>query len=127
MELVAVVIGLALLEYFVFGSLVGRARVQYKVDAPAVSGHPVFERYFRVQQNTLELLVMFVPAVWLFGIYVSATWAAVLGAIYIVGRILYLRTYVADPKRRSAGFGLSILPILVMIVGVLWAAGMKLL
>ena len=127
MELVAVVIGLALLEYFVFGSLVGRARVQYKVDAPAVSGHPVFERYFRVQQNTLELLVMFVPAVWLFGIYVSATWAAVLGAIYIVGRILYLRTYVADPKRCSAGFGLSILPILVMIVGVLWAAGMKLL
>jgi uncharacterized membrane protein YecN with MAPEG domain len=127
MELVAVVIGLALLEYFVFGALVGRARVQYKVDAPAIAGHPVFERYFRVQQNTLELLVMFVPATWLFGTFVSTNWAAILGAVYLVGRIVYLRTYVADPARRSAGFGLSILPILVMILGVLWSAGTKLL
>jgi uncharacterized MAPEG superfamily protein len=127
MELVAVIIALALLEYFVFGALVGRARVQYKVDAPAVTGHPVFERYFRVQQNTLELLVMFVPAAWLFGTYVSPAWAAGLGAIYLVGRIVYIRSYVADPKKRSAGFGLSILPILAMVLGVLWGAGTKLL
>lgn len=127
MELVAVIIALALLEYFVFGALVGRARVQYKVDAPAVTGHPVFERYFRVQQNTLELLVMFVPATWLFGTFVSPEWAAGLGAIYLVGRIVYIRSYVADPKKRSAGFGLSILPILAMVLGVLWGAGTKLL
>ena len=55
----------ALLEYFVFAWLVGKARVQYGVKAPATSGHEVFERYFRVQQNTLELLIVFVPGLWI--------------------------------------------------------------
>jgi len=65
MEFVAFVIALALLEFAVFGMLVGWARGKYGVAAPAVSGHPVFERYFRVHQNTLEQLVAFVPAMWL--------------------------------------------------------------
>lgn len=127
MDLVTIVLVLALLQYFVFGMLVGAARGKYGVKAPAVTGNEVFERYFRVQMNTLELLVILVPSLWLFGQYVSATWAAILGAVYLVGRIVYLKAYVADPARRSAGFGLSALPILVMVVGVLVAAGMKLL
>lgn len=71
MNLVAIVIGLALIEYFVFGLLVGRARQTYGVAAPAMSGHPVFERYMRVHQNTLEQLAVFVPAMVMFGVYVS--------------------------------------------------------
>jgi len=119
MHFVALVGLLALLQYLVFGALVGRARGKYGVKAPAVTGHEVFERYFRVQQNTLELLVAFLPALWLFALYVSATWAVVLGAVYLVGRVLFLRGYVADPAKREIGFGLSFLPILVLVIGAL--------
>jgi uncharacterized membrane protein YecN with MAPEG domain len=127
MEPVAVVILLALIEYVAFGMLVGRARGKYGVHAPAVAGHEVFERYFRVHQNTLEMLVVFVPAMWLFGAYVDPTWAALLGLVYVVGRILYLRGYVADPGKREIGFGLSVLPVIVLLLGALWGAGRQLL
>jgi len=127
MEPVAVVIVLALIEYVVFGMLVGRARGIYHVKAPAVAGHEVFERWFRVHQNTLELLVVFVPSIWLFGQYVDPTWAAVLGFVYIVARILYLLGYVSDPAKREIGFALSVLPIMVLLVGALWGAGRELL
>jgi uncharacterized MAPEG superfamily protein len=125
MHLVAIVIALALAEYIAFGVLVGRARGLYGVRAPATTGHEIFDRYFRVQQNTLELLVAFVPATWLYALYVSEQWAAALGLVYVVGRLLYLRSYVADPAKRGAGFGLSMLPIMIMVVGVLISAGMK--
>lgn len=127
MDLVVLVIALALAQFIVFAVLVGRARGKYGVNAPAVTGHEVFERYFRVQQNTLELLVVFVPAVWLFAQNVSATWAAGLGALYLVGRVLYLTSYVKDPARRGPGFGMSMLPIMVMVIGVIFASLQKLL
>ena len=69
----------------------------------------------------------FIPAIWLFGQYVSTLWAAILGGVYLVGRMLYMKSYVADPGTRSAGFGLSALPIVVMLIGVLIKAGMRLL
>lgn len=122
MEPVAVVIVIALLEYVVFSALVGRARGLYGVHAPAVSGHEMFDRYFRVHQNTMELLVAFVPAIWLFGLYVSPKWAALLGLVYIAGRIVYLLGYVKDPAKRALGFGLSVLPIVVLLAGALWGA-----
>lgn len=127
MEPVAIVIVIALLEYVVFGALVGRARGLYGVKAPAVSGHEIFERWFRVHQNTLELLVPFVPAMWLFGLYVSPAWAAGLGLVYVAGRVAYLLGYVKDPAKREVGFGLSVLPIVVLLVGALWGAGKALM
>jgi glutathione S-transferase len=127
MEFVAIVTVLALLQYILFAILVGKARGQYGVAAPAIAGHPVFERYFRVQMNTLELLATLVPGLWLFAYYVSPTWAAGLGAVYLVGRFLYLRSYVSDPAKRGAGFGLSFLPILVLLVGGLVGAVLALL
>lgn len=122
MEPVAIVVVIALLEFVVFGALVGRARGLYGVKAPAVSGHEMFDRYFRVHQNTLELLVAFVPAIWLFGLYVSPKWGAVIGLVYVVGRIVYMRSYVKDPAKREFGFGMSVLPIVVMLAGALWGA-----
>jgi uncharacterized MAPEG superfamily protein len=127
MEPVAIVILIALLEYVVFGTLVGRARGKYGVKAPAVHGHETFERYFRVHYNTLELMVAFVPSIWLFGLYVSPTWAAVLGLVYVVGRAIYIITYVADPAKREIGFALSVMPILVMLVGAIWGVATRLL
>jgi uncharacterized membrane protein YecN with MAPEG domain len=127
MEFVALVILLALIEYVAFGGLVGWARGKYGVDAPAVSGHPVFERYFRVQQNTLEQLVVFVPAIWLFGTYVNATWAALLGLVFVVGRLLYLLGYVKDPAKREVGFALSSLAVVVLLLGALWGVARQVL
>ena len=117
MELVAVVVVLALLEYSYFGLLVGRARMKYGIEAPATTGDPVFERYFRVQMNTQESLIMFLPGMLLFGYYVSATVAAILGVVWIVGRILYQISYVADPKKRGPGFMLSFLANIVLVLG----------
>lgn len=122
MALVAAVILLALVEFLVFGLLVGRARIQCGVPAPATTGHPVFERYFRVQQNTLEQLVVFVPSMWFFGAYVSPLWAAGLGILFVIGRAVYLTGYVADPKKRVAGFGLSFLPNVILAGGALVGA-----
>jgi len=113
----AIVIILAVLEYIVFGILVGRARGRYGIKAPATTGHDVFERYFRVHQNTAETLIAFIPAISLFALFLNPNWAAWIGLVYIIGRIVYFRAYVADPAKRSAGYGLSIFPILVLLIG----------
>lgn len=107
---------LAMLQYLLFGMLVSRARARFGVQAPAISGHEVFERYFRVQMNTLELLVVFVPALWMASAFVAPLWIALLGVVYLIGRFLYLRGYVAAPSKRGPGFGLSFLPILTLLL-----------
>jgi len=117
MEFVAIVIVLSLVQYFVFALLVGKARGTYEVHAPAISGHPVFERYYRVHQNTLEMLVMFIPSIVLFSYLVRPDIAAGIGAIYLIGRVIYLRAYVSDPGTRGLGFMVSMLPVLVLLLG----------
>lgn len=122
MHYVAIVTVVALLEFLVFGFLVARARAKYGIAAPAVSGNEMFERYFRVQMNTLEQLLQFLPVLWIFAHYANANWAAVLGVVFIIGRAVYCRSYVRDPKTRSLGFALTALPILIMMIGILWQA-----
>ncbi|MGA9335492.1 MAG: MAPEG family protein [Rudaea sp.] len=110
----------ALIEYFVFAWMVAKARVKYGVHAPATSGHEVFDRYFRVQQNTLELLILFVPSMWIACAYFEPEWVAGVGAVYVIGRIVYMRGYVSDPKSRHSGFMLSLVPIAALILGALF-------
>jgi uncharacterized MAPEG superfamily protein len=119
MEAVVIVTVLALLQYFWFGFEVGKMRVKHQCHAPATTGAPEFERMFRIQQNTLEQLVMFIPALWMFAERVNPTWAAGMGFVYVVGRIIYRAAYLKDPKGRSAGFGLSILPTTIMLMWLL--------
>ena len=111
------VIALALLEYFTFGMLVGRARGKFNVPAPATTGHPEFERTFRVQQNTLEQLIIFVPSMLVFGAHVSAAVACALGLVFVVGRVLYFRGYVAEAAKRGTGFAVSALANLALLLG----------
>lgn len=117
MEPVAVVTALALIQCYVFGALVGRARGRHGIKAPATTGDPVFERYFRAHQNELENLVLTLPALWLFGYYVNAWTAALLGLVYIAGRNQYFRDYVADPAKRGRGFTLGILATGILLLG----------
>jgi uncharacterized MAPEG superfamily protein len=115
---VAIVTILALAEYMYIALLVGRARETYKVPAPATTGDPIFERHFRVQQNTLEQLIIFLPALWICGSY-APYFAALVGLGFIVGRFLYLRGYVRDPAQRSIGFGVSFISSVILVVGAL--------
>jgi uncharacterized MAPEG superfamily protein len=110
----------ALLLYFVTIVNVGRARVKYKIEAPAVTGHPVFERAYRVQMNTLEQLVGFLPALWIFAAYVNAPWASALGALWIAGRALYAVAYYEAPEKREAGFGIGAFAFVALWVGASW-------
>lgn len=119
MNLVDLVAMLALLQYLVFGSLVGRARGQYGVKAPAVTGHEQFERVYRVQMNTLEVLVAFLPALYGAARYWPAAWVAAVGLVYLVGRIVYWRAYVTAPASRGLGFLLSIGPVFALLLGTL--------
>lgn len=122
MPYVAIVTVLALLQYQWLGFSVGRARAKYNVPVPASSGNEMFDRHYRVHMNTLEQLVVFLPAMWVFAHTVSPFWAAGLGAVFIVGRFLYASAYVRDPKSRELGFALTALPSLIMLLGAaVWA------
>ena len=122
MPLVHLVIGLALVEFSLFGWAVSRARARYQVAAPATTGHEVFERYFRVQMNTLEQLVIFVPSIVLFARYVNAYVAAALGAVFLVGRALYFQGYVKAAAGRHLGFMLSAIPNVALLIGAILGA-----
>lgn len=122
MTFVSVVALLALIEYMVISTLCGRARGTYKVDAPATTGHPVFERWYRVQQNTVEQLIVFIPALFLFARYASPAWAGWIGLLFVVGRAVYARGYVSDPAARGPGFVISFAANVLLVVGALLAA-----
>lgn len=115
-DLVAV---LAVLQLVFFAVLVGRARGLYGVHAPAVSGHEMFERAYRVQMNTVELMVALLPSLFIAAKYWPQSYVASVGAIYLIGRFLYWRSYSADPASRAVGFALSMLPILALVLGAL--------
>jgi glutathione S-transferase len=117
MPYVQIVIGLALIEFLYFGFEVGKARALYKVPAPAMSGNEIFDRYFRVHMNTLEQLVVFIPSIVIFAQYWGQYIAAGLGVVFLIGRFLYLRGYVKDPKKRELGFMLSALPNVILLLG----------
>ncbi len=106
----------AVLQALYFGVLVGRARARYGVHAPATTGDATFERYYRVQVNTNETLIIFLPALWIAAQFWNPAWGAILGAIYLVGRMIYLQGYVRDPKQRGLGYGLSLLPTMALLL-----------
>jgi glutathione S-transferase len=103
-HLTAIVTCLAVAFYFFTSMQVARARAAFGIKAPAITGHPDFERVFRVQMNTLEWMPIFLPSLWLFAIYINDAVAAALGTVWIVGRILYWNGYKEAANKRSMGF-----------------------
>lgn len=122
MPYVNLVIALALVEFLLFGIAVARARTRYHVAAPATTGNADFERYFRVHANTLEQLIIFLPAIVLFAHYVNAYLAAALGALFIIGRAVYFQGYTKAAEGRHLGFGLSVIPSLILLIGGIFGA-----
>lgn len=100
---------------------VGRQRVRYKIGAPHTTGHPMLERAFRVQMNTLENVVLVLPLLWLFAVYASNCWAAGLGALWLAARVWYAVAYMKDPETRGPAFGTSMAVVSVLLLGSLVA------
>ena len=115
----ALVSVLALLVYVWVSLKVGGARAKYKAPAPAMSGPPEFERVFRVQMNTLEQIVLFLPALWMFAAIWGDVIAACIGIFWQIGRIIYARAYYVAAEKRGAGFGLTFLPSVILLLGAL--------
>ena len=120
MEYASLIVLLALLQYIWFSMRCGMAREKYNIEAPACSGNEAWERLFRVQQNTLEQLIVFIPACFAFAHFLSPLWSLILGAVFITGRFLYSAKYVKDPKTRVLGMVLTFLPNVALIVGALF-------
>lgn len=115
MEAVAIVTILALCQFVWFSIQVGSMRGKHDVKAPAMSGHPEFERGFRVQQNTMEQLVVFIPALWMYAHFVNPLWGAGFGLVFIVGRFIYRAAYLKDPSGRGIGFMTTFIPTAIML------------
>ena len=120
MHYVALVTLLLLVQYLTFSILVGAARGKSGIKAPAVTGDEGFERAYRVQMNTLEQLVLTLPALWLSGLYFSPMVASLLGLAFFLGRVLYRAGYVKDPQKRGAGFGIGFLASIGLVLTALW-------
>jgi uncharacterized MAPEG superfamily protein len=126
MESVAIIILLALVQYLWFTVRVGAGRPKHGVDAPRTSGdEEAWERKFRVQQNTMEQLVLFIPAIVLFGVYLSARWALLPGLLFLVGRQLYSHEYITNPASRVPGMALTLLANVVLLIGAGVGAAMR--
>jgi hypothetical protein len=127
MEYTALVIVVALAQYLFFTFRVGAARGKFGINAPSTTGDENWERLFRVQQNTMEQLIIFIPSMVVFSAYLSATWVLVPGVVFIIGRQLYSHEYVKNPGSRVPGMALSLLANGVLLIGALIGLVMKLI
>ena len=127
MEAAAIVTILIVLQTFWFAFEVGKARQKYGVSAPACGGPDGFERAFRVHENSVEQVILMLPALWVFAWYVNANVAAGLGVLYLIGRQLYRNAYIRDPRSRSTGFGIGAAAFAILALGGLVGAVISLL
>ena len=116
MNYVHIIALLAVAQFIVYCMLVGQARGKYGIKAPAMTGNEHFERAVRVQMNTLEQLVCFLPALLIAAAYWPQTYVAGAGAVYLVGRTLYRQAYVSNPAKRGLGFLLTFLPTALLVL-----------
>lgn len=127
MELVVIIAALALFQFMFFGFRVGTMRAKHGVTAPDTIGDPEFMRMFRVHQNTMEQLVVFLPLLWMFTQYWNPAWGAALGLIFVASRQIYFLGYLKEPKTRGKGFGLGFTVLILLLVGTIAGAVMAML
>ncbi|MBR0736798.1 MAPEG family protein [Bradyrhizobium liaoningense] len=125
-HLTALVTLLAIAFYFFTTINVSRSRTKTGIKVPATLGHPDFERAFRIQMNTLEWMPIFLPALWLFAINIGDAIAAGLGAVWIIGRVVYFVGYSKAAAKRGPGFAIQALAAMALWAGTLGAVLLRL-
>jgi|TARA_B100001059_G_C17708677_1_gene514216 uncharacterized membrane protein YecN with MAPEG domain len=120
MELIAIITVMILIQTLFFGFEVGKARGKYNIKAPAVSGDENFDRHYRIHQNTIEQIIIFIPSLWLFGYFVNNNVAAALGVLFIIGRLVFRNAYLKNPASREIGFMMGFLPMAICLLGTLF-------
>ena len=116
---------LALIVLTALSAIVSRARGRYAVPAPATTGHPEFERRYRVHANTVEQIVMLIPLLWLTAAWIGDPWAGLAGLVWCLGRVLYARGYFKEAGRREIGYYVTVVPVLAMMVAVVVAVAAR--
>lgn len=127
MEWVAIVSSLALLQVVAFSAVVGKARHTHGIKAPSTTGPEPFMRAFRAHQNTLEQLIVFIPALWSFAWFVRADLAAAFGVVFLISRLLYFVAYLRDPASRGLSFVIGLVAIICLLIGTIVGALLQLL
>jgi uncharacterized membrane protein YecN with MAPEG domain len=115
----AIVTLIVALAYFWMALTVARTHQRTGILAPAMTGDPVLERTYRAHVNTLEWMPIAMPSMWLLAIYWSPSVAALLGLVWIVGRVIYFVGYVSEAKRRFPGFFIQSTAAFIMLFGAL--------
>lgn len=121
-----VTIGIVVLQ-LILGFYVGKVRGITKINAPAMSGHPMLERAIRVQMNTIESVLLLLPLMWVYAAFGNPSVAALLGGLWIVARVWYASAYMADPGNRTKSFVAGMLTIVVLFVCATWSVLARLL
>jgi glutathione S-transferase len=121
MEYPVIIILLALIQYLLFGLRTGISRGKYNVLPPKTTGHETWERMFRVHQNTLEQLIVFIPALLAFSYYISAQWSLVPGIGFLIARQVYSYKYIQNPPTRTfpPSFLINVIMVLATLVAVI--------
>ena len=122
LAIVAVVNLLILVLYMMITMRVGQERGRRGIEAPSVAGDPTFERAYRVQVNTLEQMVITLPAMWICAWFFRTDIAAGLGLAFILGRILYQWGYMREPSQRIPGMVVGFLANVGLVACGLWGA-----
>jgi len=118
-----ILVSLAILVFFLAtGVGVARVRRLHGLHAPAMTGHDQVERAIRVQANTLEWLPLILLTMWFFYVYFGQVIPAVLGVVWIIGRIIYWAGYMRSPKNRELGFFIQGFPVLILLLGSIFGA-----
>lgn len=117
MKLTAWVTIASLLMYIWVFTRVGKARGIHKVAAPATDGPMEFLIALRVQTNTVEQLILFLPLLWLCSMYMSDFIAAILGSVWVIGRVIYAAGYYRAPEKRHIGFLIASLAGVGLLIG----------
>jgi glutathione S-transferase len=125
MEALAIVTVLALIQSVLFAFLVGKSREEHGVSAPLMTGPDEFLREFRVHMNTVENLIVFIPALWMFGYFVGPYWAAGIGLVYVISRFMYRAAYTGNPEKRSLPFTIGLACQVILLLGTIVGAVMS--
>jgi len=110
----------ALVYTFILSARVGARRLKLGIDAPAISGQAEFDIAFRIHMNTIEQLVLFIPMLWIAVTVVGDVWAAAIGAIWVIGRIIYAIGYTAGIDKRGPGMLITVLSTVALTVISFW-------